>query len=146
MKTLAIGCDHAGFELKEKLKGYLSAKGFSITDYGTTSADSVDYPDIIHPLASDINHHRFDLGIIICGSGNGVAITANKYPDVRAALCWNPEIAEMARKHNNANIISLPARYLQTEEAVAILEKFLHTEFEGGRHQVRVQKIKNIIQ
>jgi ribose 5-phosphate isomerase B len=146
MKTLAIGCDHAGFELKEKLKEYLSVKGFSVTDYGTNSTDSVDYPDIIHPLASDINHNRFDLGIIICGSGNGVAITANKYPEVRAALCWNPEIAEMARKHNNANIISLPARYLQTEEAISILERFLHTDFEGGRHLLRVQKIKNIIQ
>jgi ribose 5-phosphate isomerase B len=145
MKNLAIGCDHAGFELKVKLKEYLLSKGYSVIDYGTDSTESVDYPDIIHPLASDINHKRFDIGIIICGSGNGVAITANKYLEVRAALCWNPEIAEMARKHNDANILSLPARYLQTEQAINILDRFLNTGFEAGRHLRRVEKIKNII-
>jgi ribose 5-phosphate isomerase B len=146
MKTIAIGCDHAGFELKEKIKTYLTSKGFSVTDYGTNSTVSVDYPDIIHPLAHDINCHKLILGIIICGSGNGVAMTANKYPEVRAALCWNAEIAELARKHNDANIISLPARYLQFDEAISILNSFIDTEFEGGRHLTRVEKINKIIQ
>jgi ribose 5-phosphate isomerase B len=146
MKTLAIGCDHAGFELKEKLKEYLLSKGFSVADYGTNSTSSVDYPDIIHPLAFDINRKRFDFGIIICGSGNGVAMTANKYLNVRAALCWTAEIAELARKHNDANIISLPARYLQYDEALSILDRFIETEFEGGRHLIRVEKINKIIQ
>jgi ribose 5-phosphate isomerase B len=146
MKTIAIGCDHAGFDLKENIKEYLLTKGFSVADYGTNSATSVDYPDIIHPLAFDINRNRFDLGIIICGSGNGVAMTANKYEKVRAALCWNEEIAELARKHNDANIISLPARYLQYDEAISILNKFIITEFEGGRHLIRVEKISKIIQ
>ncbi len=146
MKTIAIGCDHAGFELKEKVKEYLISKGFSVTDYGTYSTASVDYPDIIHPLAFDINRHLFDLGIIICGSGNGVAMTANKYINVRAALCWNAEIAELARKHNDANILSLPARYLQYDEAISILNSFIDTEFEGGRHLTRVEKISKTIQ
>jgi ribose 5-phosphate isomerase B len=146
MKTIAIGCDHAGFDLKENIKEYLLTKGFSVADYGTNSTVSVDYPDIIHPLAFDINRNRFDFGIIICGSGNGVAMTANKYEKVRAALCWNEEIAELARKHNDANIISLPARYLQYDEAISILNKFIITEFEGGRHLIRVEKISKIIQ
>jgi ribose 5-phosphate isomerase B len=146
MKTLAIGCDHAGFELKVKIKEYLLSKGFQVADYGTNSTVSVDYPDIIHPLAFDINRKRFDMGIIICGSGNGVAMTANKYLDVRAALCWNVEIAEMARKHNDANIICLPARYIKFEEAILILTTFIDTGFEGGRHLIRVEKISKIIQ
>jgi len=146
MKTIAIGCDHAGFELKEKIKEYLLAKGFLVTDYGTNSVENVDYPDIIHPLASDVSNNLFYLGIIICGSGNGVAITANKYPEIRAALCWTPELAELARKHNDANILSLPSRYLKFDEAVAILDKFLETEFAGGRHAIRVEKINKINQ
>jgi ribose 5-phosphate isomerase B len=146
MKTIAIGSDHAGFELKEKIREYLSSKGYSVKDYGTKCLDSVDYPDIIHPLAFDINRNKIDIGIIICGSGNGVAMTANKYINVRAALCWNEEIAELARKHNDANIISLPARYITFEKAISILDKFLNTGFEGGRHLVRVEKIRKIIQ
>jgi ribose 5-phosphate isomerase B len=146
MKTIAIGSDHAGFELKEKIREYLFIKGYSVQDYGTRSPDSVDYPDIIHPLAFDMDNKKFEVGIIICGSGNGVAITANKYKNVRAALCWIPEIAELARKHNDANIISLPARYLTLEEAIVIIDKFLNTAFEGGRHLIRVEKIGKIIE
>lgn len=146
METIAIGCDHAGFFLKEEIKKYLNMNGYSVKDYGSMNTDSIDYPDIIHPLSFDISNKRYKKGIIICGSGNGVAMTANKYPDVRAALCWNPEIAELARKHNDANIISLPARYLSnTEEALSILDKFLTTKFEGGRHQTRVDKISKTI-
>ena len=145
MNKIAIGSDHAGFELKEKIKEYLISKGFSLQDYGTKNLDSVDYPDIIHPLAFDINNQKFDVGIILCGSGNGVAITANKYNNVRAALCWNPEIAELARKHNDANIISLPARQITFDESVAILDRFLQTGFEGGRHAIRVEKISKLI-
>jgi len=146
MKTIAIGSDHAGFELKEKIREFLISNGYSVTDYGTKNTDSVDYPDIIHPLAFDLNCGKFDTGIIICGSGNGVAMTANKYKKVRAAICWNEEIAELARKHNNANIISLPARFLFPEEAINILIKFLNTGFEGGRHQIRVEKISKTIE
>jgi len=146
MKTIAIGSDHAGFELKEKLTEYLYLKGYSVVDYGTKNTDSVDYPDIIHPLAYDIHNGKFEMGIILCGTGNGVAMTANKYERVRAALCWKPEIAELARKHNDANIISLPARFLSLSETIMILEKFLNTDFEGGRHQVRVDKISKLIQ
>ncbi|MEI6122358.1 MAG: ribose 5-phosphate isomerase B [Bacteroidota bacterium] len=145
METISLGCDHAGFELKEKLKIYLELKGYTVKDYGTNSTNSVDYPDYIHTLASDINKGIYNKGIIICGSGNGVAITANKYLNVRAALCWETEIAELARKHNDANIVSLPARYLDLEQAKSIIDIFLKTAFENGRHQIRVEKIKNII-
>ncbi len=146
MKTIAIGADHAGFELKEKIMESLFLKGFYFIDYGTKNTDSVDYPDIIHPLASDINCGKLACGIIICGTGNGVAITANKYDHIRAALCWNEEIAELARKHNDANILSLPARFLTVDEAINIVSKFLNTEFEGGRHLTRVEKINKKIQ
>jgi len=140
-KVLALGSDHAGFELKEFLKKYLSEKGFEIIDFGTKSIDSVDYPDFAHPVAKAVNDKEFETGILICGSGNGVNIVANKYPNVRAALCWLEEIAELARKHNNANILSLPARYISFEESIKIVDLFLSTTFEGGRHQTRIDKI-----
>ena len=145
METIGIGCDHAGYDLKEIVKHYLESKGYTVKDYGTSSTQRVDYPDFIHPLASDINKGVYQRGIIICGSGNGVSMTANKYLNVRAALCWKTEIAEMARLHNDANVLSLPARYITVDEAKQIVDVFLHTAFEGGRHEVRVQKIKNII-
>ena len=140
-KVLALGSDHAGFKLKEFLKKYLSEKGFEIIDFGTKSIDSVDYPDFAHPVAKAVNDKEFETGILICGSGNGVNIVANKYPNVRAALCWLEEIAELARKHNNANILSLPARYISFEESIKIVDLFLSTTFEGGRHQTRIDKI-----
>ena len=138
---IAIACDHAGFALKQKLMKKLDGMGYSFRDYGTHSEESVDYPDIIHPLAKDINNGKLLRGIIICGSGNGVAITANKYPMVRAALCWTPEIARYARLHNNANILSLPARFISEATAFDIARTFLTTGFENGRHGRRVDKI-----
>ncbi len=144
-KQIALGSDHAGFELKEHIKKYLICLNYQVCDYGTFNSQSVDYPDIIHPLAHDINNNKFEKGIIICGSGNGVAMTANKYINVRAALCWNVKIAELARLHNDANLISLPARFITPEDAVEIVNAFLTTEFEGGRHLIRINKIKNLI-
>ena len=138
---IAISCDHAGFELKEKIKHVLSDKGHSITDYGPSTADRMDYPDAIHPLAKAINDGQIAKGIIICGSGNGVAMTANKYPNVRAGIAWNPELAELTRQHNDANVLSLPARFISEEMALACVDKFLNTQFEGGRHEERVNKI-----
>lgn len=143
--TIAIASDHAGFELKEIIKAHLNSLGFEYKDYGTYDNSSVDYPDIIHPLASDINKNKFEKGIIICGSGNGVAMTANKYLNVRAAICWTPEVAKFARLHNDANIVSLPARFIHADTANEIVTVFLTTAFEGGRHLMRVNKIKNII-
>ena len=141
MNIIPIACDHAGFELKELVKVYLSNKGYEVKDYGTNSSDSVDYPDIVHPLGRDINNVVYERGIVICGSGNGVQMTVNKYPNVRCALCWTPEIAELARQHNNANILAMPARFITTEVALNIVDKYLNTEFEGGRHVRRVEKI-----
>jgi len=138
---IAIGCDHAGYELKSALKHYLSTKNFSFIDHGTDTSDSVDYPDHIHPVAKNIENGDVDFGIIICGSGNGAAMTANKHQSIRAALCWNPELARLAKEHNNANIISLPARFINTEEAFAIMDAYLSATFEGGRHQKRIDKI-----
>jgi ribose 5-phosphate isomerase B len=140
-ETIAIAGDHAGFELKEFLKGRLAEEGYHFEDFGTFSADPVDYPDQIHPLAKEINDGRFKKGIIICGSGNGVAITANKYQNVRAAICWREDITKLARQHNDANVIALPARFISKEEAVQFVRIFLSAEFEGGRHQRRVDKI-----
>ena len=140
-KVLALGSDHAGFELKEFLKKYLSENGFEIVDFGTKSIDSIDYPDIANPVAKAVNDNKFETGILICGSGNGVNIVANKYPNVRAALCWLEEIAKLARKHNNANILSLPARFISFEDSIKIVDLFLSTTFEGGRHQTRIDKI-----
>lgn len=141
MNIIPIACDHAGFELKELVKEYLSNKGYEVKDYGTNSSDSVDYPDIVHPLGRDINNGVYERGIVICGSGNGVQMTVNKYSNVRCALCWTPEIAELARQHNNANILAMPARFITTEVALNIVDKYLNTEFEGGRHVRRVEKI-----
>lgn len=140
MKKLAIASDHAGFELKEYLKEQLKNR-YEITDFGTHSQDSVDYPDFVHPSASSVENGENELGILVCGSGQGVAITANKHQKIRCALCWMPELAELAKQHNNANMIALPARFIAKELALEIVEKFLNTDFEGGRHQNRVDKI-----
>lgn len=142
---IPIASDHAGFELKEFLKQELSKEGYQLKDYGTFSTDSCDYPDFIHPLAKDINDGIYPLGLIMCGSGNGVQITANKYLKVRCALCWIEEIASLARQHNDANIISLPARFITKEEGLKIVTTFLNTAYEGGRHQRRVDKISMLL-
>jgi ribose 5-phosphate isomerase B len=139
--SIAIGCDHAGFELKELIKKKLIVDGFNVADFGTNSADSVDYPDYVHPVAKSIQNKENDFGILICGSANGVAITANKHTGIRAALCWKEEIASLARKHNDANIVCLPARFISNQEAEFIVKTFLNTAFEGGRHKSRIDKI-----
>ncbi|MDD4001737.1 MAG: RpiB/LacA/LacB family sugar-phosphate isomerase [Bacteroidales bacterium] len=144
-EIIPMASDHAGFELKEYLKQELISQGYNIKDYGTFSTDSCDYPDIIHPIAKDINNGVYPLGIIMCGSGNGVQMTANKYLNVRCALCWNEEISSLARQHNNANICSLPARFILKEEALKIVLIFLNTDYEGGRHQKRVEKISTLL-
>jgi len=141
VKRIAIGCDHAGYELKDAIKSDLIAKGYEVKDFGTNGPDSVDYPDYVHPLASAIENKEFPLGIVICGSGNGVNITVNKHQGVRSALCWDPELAKMARLHNDANILALSARYVDAEVSMACVKEFLENEFEGGRHQNRVNKI-----
>ena len=138
---LAIGSDHAGFPLKETVKTWLEERGHEVTDYGTHSEDSTDYPDYAHPVATSVEEGGAELGILMCGSGNGINMTANKHQGIRAALCWTSEIAEMARLHNNANVLSMPARYIPESEALAILETFISTSFEGGRHERRVNKI-----
>ena len=140
MKKIAIACDHAGFEYKEIIKKHLEGK-FEVEDFGTFSPDSVDYPDFVHPAADSIEQGRNELGILICGSGEGVAITANKHQKIRCALCWMPELASLARQHNNANMIALPARFIASQLATDIVDTFLSTPFEGGRHQNRVEKI-----
>jgi ribose 5-phosphate isomerase B len=140
-KKIVIGSDHAGFPIKEVLKSYLTAKGFEVKDYGTYSTESVDYPDFAHKVAADISCGIYDKGLLVCGSGNGICMTANKHKDIRAALCWNAEIAELARLHNNANILCIPGRYVSEKEAEKIMEVFLTTKFEGGRHQNRINKI-----
>ena len=139
--TISIGSDHAGFHLKEILKKALKEKGFTIVDKGTFSETSVDYPDYAHPVANMVEKGEADKGILICGSANGVCITANKHAGIRAALCWNEEVAGLARSHNDANIICLPARFINEADAISMTLKFLTTEFEGGRHLSRVQKI-----
>jgi ribose 5-phosphate isomerase B len=139
---IAIGSDHAGFELKEKLKAYMQKKGFDLKDYGTYSTDRADYPDFAHPVAQAIEDKKSDMGVLICGSGNGVNITANRHHRVRSALCWNSEIAKLAREHNDANIIALPARFITEQEAEKSLDIFFSTSFEGGRHTDRVRKIE----
>jgi len=138
---IAIGCDHAGYDMKERIKKNLEGKGIKIQDFGAFSSDSVDYPDFAHAVAAEISSGNFDAGVLICGSGNGISMTANKYNGVRAALCWTPEIAELARLHNDANILSLPARFITQEQGVEILQKFIETSFDGGRHERRVNKI-----
>ena len=141
MKKLAIAADHAGYELKEKLKTHLSGMGWELKDFGTHTSESMDYPDVAHPLASAVEQGEFELGVLICGSANGVAMSANKHSGIRAAICWNNEIASLARQHNNANVICIPARFVSTEEAESMLDVFLNTPFEGGRHQRRVDKV-----
>jgi ribose 5-phosphate isomerase B len=138
-KKIAIGGDHAGFEYKELLIKFLGE--YQVKDFGTNSPDSVDYPDFAHPVSSAVENNEFDLGILICGSANGVAITANKHQGIRAAICWTVELAKLARQHNNANVLCIPARYVSIEEAKQITDAFLHTDFEGGRHANRVEKI-----
>ena len=138
---ISIGNDHAGPEYKNEIIKYLESLGHRIQNRGTDTTESVDYPDFIHPVAEDVSSEKADLGIIICGSGNGAAMTANKHQKIRAALCWNKETAELARLHNNANIISLPARFITLEEAIEMVGLFVSTAFEGGRHQTRVEKI-----
>ncbi|WP_207422316.1 ribose 5-phosphate isomerase B [Desertivirga brevis] len=137
--SIAIGSDHAGFNYKEMLKEYLT--NYELKDFGTYSAESADYPDFAHPVASAVENGEFTLGILVCGSANGVAITANKHQGVRAAISWTEEIAELARQHNNANVLCIPARFVSTEAAKLITQKFIDTEFEGGRHATRVGKI-----
>lgn len=144
-KVILIAADHGGFELKELLKTKLIQAGYLVKDFGTDSKASVDYPDFIHPLANSINKGEYKRGIILCGSGNGAQMTANKYPNVRAALCWNEEQAKLAREHNDANIMSLPGRVLDSETAWKMTEIFLNTNFEGGRHARRVNKISQIL-
>ncbi|WP_425389486.1 ribose 5-phosphate isomerase B [Ekhidna sp.] len=138
---IAIGGDHAGFQYKERLIKHLVDAGHEVQDFGPKTEDSVDYPDHVHPLATSIASEDFELGILICGSGNGVAMTANKHENVRAALCWNTELAALARQHNNANIICLPARFVAYEYAESLVDTFVKTAFEGGRHERRVNKI-----
>ena len=138
---ISIGNDHAGPEYKKAIVEMLKAKGHEVTNYGTDSADSVDYPDFGHPVATDVETGKAQLGIVICGSGNGINMTVNKHQGIRAALCWTKEIAALARQHNDANIISIPARYTSINQAVEMVETFLNTDFEGGRHQNRVDKI-----
>jgi ribose 5-phosphate isomerase B len=138
---ISIGNDHAGVDYKHAVVELLKAKGYEVTNYGTDSVDSVDYPDFGHAVAKDVSEGKADYGIVLCGSGNGIAMTVNKYPKVRAGLCWTKEIAALTRQHNDANIISVPARFTSIQQAVEIVETFLTTEFEGGRHQNRVNKI-----
>ena len=138
---IAIGCDHAGFLYKEKISTLLREQGWNLSDHGAFSTDSVDYPDMAHPVAKQVAEGKAAFGILICGSGNGVAITANKEPRVRAALCWEQELAKLARAHNNANIICVPARFVSDQLALQMVQDFMATPFEGGRHQNRVDKI-----
>ena len=138
---IAIGGDHAGFQLKLKFIEKLKSLGSEVKDFGPYSEDSCDYPDFAHQVAGGVQEKTFDLGIVICGSGNGVNMVANKYQDVRSALCWDTELAFMAKAHNNANVLAVPARYISEEKAFEILNEFLNTPFEGGRHQKRVNKI-----
>ncbi len=143
-RIIPIASDHGGYEMKQYLIEKLQNNGYEVKDFGTHSAESVDYPDMIHPLAKAIQNGEFPLGIILCGSGNGAQMSANKHPHVRAALCWNVELARLARQHNDANIISLPGRFVSNEEAWNMVEVFLTTSFEGGRHEKRVAKIEQI--
>ncbi|MEW6773183.1 MAG: ribose 5-phosphate isomerase B [Bacteroidota bacterium] len=141
MMKIVIGSDHAGFSLKEFLKKYLSEKGYVVIDKGTYSSDSVDYPDYGHAIANAVLNKECDFGIAICGSGNGINMAVNKHKGIRGALCWNAEIARLAKQHNNANVISLPGRFIDEKTAIDILEAYINAEFEGGRHQKRIEKI-----
>ncbi len=141
LKRIAIGNDHAGFEMKSVLLKWLEENGFEVKNFGTDTSDPVDYPDYVHPVANAVEKNDFRFGVLICGSGQGVSFTANKHQGIRAALCWKPEIAQLARQHNNANILCLPGRFITKEEGIAILKSFLESKFEGGRHQNRISKV-----
>ena len=138
---ISIGNDHAGVDYKKHIQEYLFVKDVEVKNYGTDSLDSVDYPDFAHPVSKDVNEKLSDLGILICGSGNGVCMTANKYQNVRAALCWDKELAMLSKTHNNANIVCIPARFVDKELALEIVKTFISENFEGGRHERRVNKI-----
>lgn len=138
---IAIGNDHAGYEMKQTLLKWLEEQGYELENFGTDSPESVDYPDYVHPLARAVETGTFKFGILVCGSGQGVSFTANKHQGIRAALCWEAEIAKLAREHNNANILCLPGRFLSEKEGIDILKTFLETKFEGGRHQNRISKV-----
>ena len=139
--TIAIGSDHAGFQLKEELRNYLSDKGYLCIDFGCYSTERADYPDFAHLVSKAVEEKEFTVGVLLCGSGNGINMTANKHAGIRSALCWNAEIALLARQHNDANIIALPARFISADEAKKSIDVFLTTPFEGGRHQDRIRKI-----
>jgi len=141
MKKIAIGSDHAGFEYKTFIKKHLEEAKYEVLDSGTHNEDSVDYPDFVHPVVKAVVENKADAGILICGTGNGVAMTANKYEGIRAGLCWNDEISKLIRLHNDANVLCIPGRFISKEMTTKIVEAFLETEFEGGRHQRRIDKI-----
>ena len=141
MKKIGIACDHAGFQMKELLVGYLSTKGYDVVDFGCHSEESIDYPDFGHPLAEAIANGELEQGVGLCGSGEGMAMTLNKHQGIRAGLCWNTDVAALTRQHNDANVVVLPARFISNDEAIAIVNTFLNSDFEGGRHQGRVEKI-----
>ena len=138
---IPIGCDHAGFQTKQAIIEHLTSLGYEVIDYGCYSEDSIDYPDYAHPVAEHIEKNPGTLGILLCGSGNGISMTANKHQQIRSALCWKKEIAELARQHNDANIITLPARFITIQDAIEMVDVFFNTPFEGGRHANRVGKI-----
>ena len=138
---ISVGNDHAGVDLKKHIVKYLNGNGFVTNDMGTDTEKSVDYPDFIHPVSKDVEGKKANMGIIICGSGNGAAMTANKRKNIRAALCWSKEVSKLARQHNDANILSIPSRFISHNEAIEIVDVFINTEFEGGRHQRRIEKI-----
>lgn len=140
-KKIGVACDHAGYQLKEFVIGYLDSKGYDVYDFGCNSEVSCDYPDYAHPLAEAIEKGELPRGFAMCGSANGITMTLNKHQGIRAAICWEPEIASLARRHNNANVCSMPARFISTDTAREIVDIFLNTEFEGGRHQARIDKI-----
>ena len=140
-KPIALGADHAGYEYKEAIKNHLEKKDMQVKDFGTHSPGSVDYPDFAHPTASSVENNETSFGILVCGSANGVAITANKHAGIRAAICWKPELATLSRLHNNANIICIPSRFVSLSETLEMIDLFIATEFEGGRHEERVNKI-----
>lgn len=140
-KSIAMCSDHAGFTLKSAIKEHLETKGMEVQDFGTFSEESCDYPDFAHPAAADVEHGNCFPGIAMCGTGNGIAMTLNKHQGIRAALCWNLDLARLAREHNNANFLVLPARFIDTEKALEIVDVFMSTPFEGGRHERRIAKI-----
>lgn len=144
-EIIPIASDHAGYELKALVIAHLREAGFEVHDFGTNGPESVDYPDFVHPVGSAVNKGEYQRGIVICGSGNGAQMTVNKYPNVRCALCWTPELAQLGRAHNDANILSMPARFISSDTAMQIVDMFLNTPFEGGRHARRVEKISRLM-